>query len=68
MIEKKYTDCLFICLQVKLPAAAVEKKKKIPVINMRNPEGWTKYAEETNKIAEKMKDAVKDHSLNIELV
>ena len=36
------------------------------MIDWKNPAGWKKYAEETDKIAEEIKEAVKNPNLNID--
>ena len=68
VVEKKFTDHLSICLQVKLPIAATEKKKKIPMIDWSNPNGWIKYKAESDKIAEGIINAARNPDLNIEEV
>ena len=50
-LEKKFSDHRSICLKVKLPLAKTEKKRKVQMIDRKNPEGWSKYKEESNKIA-----------------
>ena len=55
-------------MKVKLPLAKTEKKRKVPMIDHRNPEGWSKYKEESNKIASRITEAIRDTNLNIEEV
>ena len=68
VLEKKFTDHLSICLQVKLPLAATEKKVKKPMIDWGNPEGWTKYKTESDKIAGRITEAARNPNLRIEEV
>ena len=67
-LEKKFSDHRSICLKVKLPMARTEKKVKVPMIDRRNPEGWTKYKAESDKIASRITEAARDPTLNIEEV
>ena len=68
VLEKKFTDHLSICLQVKLPLAATEKKVKKPMIDRGNPEGWTKYKTESDKIADGIIEGARNPNLRIEEV
>ena len=55
---KKFTDHLSINLKIKLPAIKQKKQRKVPVINMNNPEGWKKYKTVTDKYADIIENKV----------
>ena len=57
---KKYTDHLSLNLKIKLPSIKQRKQRKIPVINMSNPEGWLKYKEVTDRYADIIENKVKN--------
>ena len=58
VITPKYTDHLAMVVETKVKFMVKSKGGKIPVINLKNKEGWKKYEEISNQFAHKIREIV----------
>ena len=58
VITPKYTDHLAMVVETKVKFMVKSKGGKIPVINLKNKEGWKKYEEISNQFAHRIREIV----------
>ena len=58
VVTKKDTDHLAVMVTLKIPMLRQKREKRKPVINFRNPQGWVKYKEISDKYAPKILEVV----------
>ena len=60
-LEKRYSDHKAVVLELKILMKESKPSKSYPVINFHNKSGWSKYAEISDKHAEKMINIINDN-------
>ena len=60
-VSKRSTDHLAIMLTLKIPMQQKKREKRKPIINFRNPDGWTKYKEISNSFAPKILEVLEQN-------
>ena len=65
LIEKKFSDHLAICLELKVPITIRPKVKAKAVVNFRNIEGWEKYKRISDEIDPEIREIASDLTLSI---
>ena len=57
-VIRKDTDHLAVMVTLKIPMLRKKREKRRPVINYRNPQGWEKYRELSDKYVPKIMEAI----------